>query len=146
MIHGIDHTAISVPDINAAIDFYCNTIGFEVESESNWWQGAKRVDALVGLDDSASKVAMLRLGETRIELFEYQSPKPHLRDESRRVCDHGLTHICLHVTEIEAEHARLLAAGVEFNSAPVHLGTSICAYGRDPYGNVLELKEFVSTS
>lgn len=141
MIHGIDHTAISVPDLPEAIDFYCGTLGFEIESESGWPRGAKRVDRLVGLADSASKVVMVKLGATRIELFQYESPMARPRDSDFRVCDHGITHICLAVSEIDQEYARLSKAGVRFNSPPIDVGTSICAYGRDPFGNVLELKE-----
>ena len=31
MIHGIDHTALSVPDLKVAVRFYCDVLGFEVE-------------------------------------------------------------------------------------------------------------------
>lgn len=141
MIHGVDHTAISVPDLRQAIDFYCDVLGFELEGESGWPRGAERIDALVGLPDSASKVAMVRLGGSRIEIFQYASPEPSPRDPGFRVCDHGITHFCLAVTEIAAEYARLVEAGVEFNAPPVDLGTTLCAYGRDPFGNVFELKE-----
>ena len=141
MIHAIDHTAISVPDMEEAIDFYTKVLGFEIESESGWPKGAKRVDQLVGLEDSASKVVMLKLGETRIELFQYVSPTPNERDPDFRVCDHGITHFCLRVTGIKDEYARLATAGVQFNGPPVDVGTSICVYGRDPFGNVIELKQ-----
>ena len=141
MIHGIDHTAISVPDLRAAIDFYCNVLGFELESESGWPKGAKQVDALVGLADSASRVVMVRMGETRIEIFQYESPEPTPQNPDFRVCDHGITHFCLAVTEIENEYERLVAAGVVFNDPPTDVGTSICVYGRDPFGNVFELKQ-----
>lgn len=146
MIHGIDHTAISVPDLPAALAFYCDVLGFEVESEAGWPKGAQRVDALVGLSDSASKVVIVRLGGTRIEIFQYASPEPRPQDLEFRVCDHGITHFCLAVTEIEQEYARLRAAGVEFNHAPLDVGTSICVYGRDPFGNVFELKEHKTLS
>jgi catechol 2,3-dioxygenase-like lactoylglutathione lyase family enzyme len=144
MIYGIDHTALSVPDLAAAVRFYREVLGFELESESGWPRGAKRVDALVGLRDSASKVVMLTLGATRLEIFEYDSPEPSPRHPGLRVCDHGITHICLRVTEIEAEYARLVDAGVRFNAAPVDVGTSICVYGHDPFDNVFELKQFKS--
>jgi glyoxylase I family protein len=144
MIHGIDHTAISVPDMQAAVDFYCNVLGFEIESESGWPKGAKQIDSLVGLENSASKLVMVRLGTTRIEIFQYESPTPNPRDSDFRVCDHGITHFCLAVSEIEDEYARLSKAGVQFNDAPIDVGTSICVYGRDPFGNVFELKEHKS--
>lgn len=141
MIRGVDHTAISVPDLKAALDFYCGVLGFELESESGWPRGARRVDQLVGLPDSQAKVAMVALGGTRVEIFQYESPTARGQDPDFRVCDHGITHICLAVSEIDAEYARLSNAGVDFNAEPVDVGKSICVYGRDPFGNVLELKE-----
>ncbi len=142
MIHGVDHAALSVPDMQTALDFYCGVLGFEIETQSAWRRGAKRVDALVGLADSASAVVMVRLGATRLELFQYESPEPSPRDPGFRVCDHGITHFCLRVTEIQQEYERLVEAGVSFNAPPIDVGDSICAYGRDPFGNVLELKDY----
>jgi catechol 2,3-dioxygenase-like lactoylglutathione lyase family enzyme len=141
MIQGIDHTALSVPDMDAALDFYHGVLGFEVEMSAGWPSGAKPLDDLVGLADSASKVAMLRLGSTRLEVFEYQNPKGRPQDPDRPVCDHGIIHICLAVSGIEDEYERLRKAGVRFNSAPIDLGRERCVYGRDPFGNVLELIE-----
>ena len=142
MIHGVDHAALSVPDLASALDFYCGVLGFEVESESEWWAGAKKVDRLVGLPDSAAKVVIVRLGGTRLEIFEYASPAPNPRDPGFRVCDHGLTHVCLRVSDIAAEYARLREGGMTFEEEPIDVGSSICVYGRDPFGNVIELKEY----
>jgi catechol 2,3-dioxygenase-like lactoylglutathione lyase family enzyme len=141
MIQGIDHTALSVPDMDKALDFYCGVLGFEVEMNAAWPSGAKPLDDLVGLRDSASKVAMLRLGEQRIELFQYQNPLGKPQDPDRPVCDHGIIHLCFQVSGIAEEYERLKAAGVRFHSAPVNLGREVCVYGRDPFGNVLELIE-----
>jgi glyoxylase I family protein len=141
MIHGIDHTALSVPDMDRALEFYCGVLGFEVEMNAGWPSGAKPLDDLVGLRDSASKVAMIARGDTRIELFQYQNPVGSPQDPERPVCDHGIVHLCLRVSDIQAEYERLRAAGVRFNSAPVPLGKETCVYGRDPFGNVLELLE-----
>lgn len=146
MIHGVDHAALVVPDLDVALAFYCGVLGFAVETDSAWPVGAKRVDALVGLTDSSARVVMIRLGDTRFELFQYRSPAPRPRDAEFRVCDEGYTHFCLRVTEIEAEYARLRAAGVDFNGPPVDVGTSVCVYGRDPFGNVFELKEYKPTA
>ncbi|MAG34465.1 MAG: glyoxalase [Deltaproteobacteria bacterium] len=141
MIQDIDHAAISVPDLRAAIDFYCETLGFVLESEAGWSKGSSTIDQLVGLADSASKVAMVRLGGSRLEIFQYEAPEPRLQDEAFRVCDHGFTHICLSVVGIEGEYARLTKAGVVFNAEPVDVGGSVCLYGHDPFGNAFELRE-----
>ena len=141
MIHGIDHTALSVPDMDQAIEFYSGVLGFEVEMNAGWPSGAKPLDDLVGLEDSASKVAMLRLGDTKIELFQYQNPEGKAQNPDRPVCDHGIIHLCLAVSGIEEEYERLKKVGVRFNSSPIDMGRECCVYGRDPFGNVLELIE-----
>jgi catechol 2,3-dioxygenase-like lactoylglutathione lyase family enzyme len=141
MIKGIDHTALSVPDMDKALDFYSGVLGFEVLMNFAWPSGAKPLDDLVGLADSASKVAMLQLGDTKIEILEYQNPAGKPQDADRPVCDHGIIHLCLAVSGIEEEYARLAEAGVRFNSAPIEMGRETCVYGRDPFGNVLELIE-----
>jgi catechol 2,3-dioxygenase-like lactoylglutathione lyase family enzyme len=141
MIHGIDHTALSVPDMDQAIEFYSGVLGFEVEMNAGWPSGAKPLDDLVGLEDSASKVAMLRLGDTKLELFQYQNPEGKAQDPDRPVCDHGIIHLCLAVSGIEEEYERLKKVGVRFNSSPIDMGRECCVYGRDPFGNVLELIE-----
>ena len=141
MIHGIDHTAISVPSLEKALDFYGKLLGFEVLFNAGWPRGSGPLDTLVGLEDSESKVAMIRLGDTQIEVFEYASPEPRAQDAARPVNDHGITHICLRVSGLREEYARLRDAGVQFNSEPVDLGTSLCVYGRDPFGNTFELIE-----
>ncbi len=141
MIHGIDHTALSVPDMDKALDFYSGVLGFEVLMNFAWPSGAKPLDDLVGLPDSASKVAMLKLGDTKLEIFQYQNPEGKAQDADRPVCDHGIIHLCLAVSDIRDEYTRLEAAGVRFNSEPIDMGKETCVYGRDPFGNVLELIE-----
>ena len=62
----------------------------------------------------------------------------------RPVCDHGITHLALQVSDIEAEHQRLADAGMFFHCPP---GEQIRAiYGRDPDGNVVELMEVADNS
>ncbi len=146
MIHGIDHTAISVPDIGAALRFYRDVLGFDVLFEAGWPLGSAPLDDLVGLPGSSSKVAMIQLGDTRIEVFQYETPEPRGQDARRPVNDHGYTHICLRVSDLRGEYARLRDAGMVFNSEPVDLGTTLCVYGRDPFGNTIELLEEQSAS
>jgi hypothetical protein len=59
----------------------------------------------------------------------------------RPVCDHGITHLCLNVTDIDKEYERLNAAGMRFHCPPQHMGALKATYGRDPDGNVVELLE-----
>jgi len=141
MIHGIDHTALSVPDIEKAIAFYGDVLGFEVQMPVIPLKDMQNMDDLTGLEQAAFKVAMISLGDTKIELFEYESPVPETMSPDRPVNDHGITHICLRVSDLQSEYERLKAAGVPFNSPPIDMGIEQCAYGRDPFGNTIEFLE-----
>jgi catechol 2,3-dioxygenase-like lactoylglutathione lyase family enzyme len=146
MIRGIHHTAISTGDLDRALKFYRDLLGFEVAIEFEWPKGTEFADSITGLKDSAARTAMLKAGNMMIEIFEYSSPAPQEGDPARPVCDHGITHICVDVVDIEAEYERLKAAGMTFHCPPQDLGISKATYGRDPDGNVVELQEVLDKS
>lgn len=141
MIEDMDHAAISVPNLERALAFYCDMLGFRVEVRSDWQAGAELSDLVLAEKNTAAKSALIRAGNSRIELFEYQSPVPAVQDSQRPVWDHGITHLCFNVRDIHAEYQRLGAAGVEFFSKPVRMGRWQFVYGRDPFGNAFELKQ-----
>lgn len=142
MIHGINHVAISTGDIERSAEFYRELLGFEEVFRLNWDVGTRVLDDITGLTDSSARIVMLKCGNACVELFEYASPAPKAGDPARPVCDHGITHLCLQVTDIDAEYARLEAAGMTFHCPPQQVGSDIRAtYGRDPDGNVVELLE-----
>jgi catechol 2,3-dioxygenase-like lactoylglutathione lyase family enzyme len=140
MMKAIHHTAISTPDLDRLTKFYRDLLGFEVESESGWPAGIEIADNIVGLKDSAAKIAMLKLGDFRLELFQFSSPEPKSSDPNRPVCDHGLTHLAFTVEDIHAEYDRLVKAGMIFHCPPQNIGATV-TYGRDPDGNVVELMQ-----
>lgn len=142
MIHGIHHTAISTENIERSMHFYKDLLGFEEVFKLNWDVGEQVLDNITGLKDSAAKVVMLKAGNACVELFEYSSPSPARGNATRPVCDHGITHLCLQVTNIDEEYERLKQAGMHFHCPPQAVGSDIRAtYGRDPDGNVVELLE-----
>ena len=141
MIHGINHVAISTGDIVSLSAFYQETLGFEEVFKLNWDVGDQTLDNITGLNDSSAKIIMLKCGNACLELFEYQTPPPKPGDENRPVCDHGITHLCLQVTDIDSEYNRLKNAGMRFHCPPQTVGDLRATYGRDPDGNVIELLE-----
>ncbi len=150
MIRGVHHVALATGNIERLVAFYTEHLGFEVVMETSW-ADRPMIDDIVGLKNSAAKQAMLRAGNTHVEVFEYSSPEPVAGDPNRPVCDHGYTHFCLDVTDIDAEYERLLAAGMTFHTPPPPLsklgsGKIRATYGRDPDGNVIELQEVLDTS
>jgi glyoxylase I family protein len=134
---------MSTPDLERAIAFYRDMLGFEEVERASWGRGSAVVDEIIGLDDSAASFAFLRLGNSYLELFEFESPEPERPLEpGRPVHEYGITHICLDVEDTQAEYERLAAAGMKFNSQPRDFGDgAIVVYGRDPDGNVVELQQ-----
>lgn len=149
MIHGIHHVALATGQLDRMIDFYCEALGFELVYRSGWEQGSTEIDELVGLTDSATKTAMLRSNSVFLEMFEYLTPEGKPGEPDRPVSDHGYTHFCLSVSDIDAEYERLRAAGMRFHCAPHPApdppprGAVRATYARDPDGNVIELLELL---
>ena len=142
MIKGFHHAAISTPDLKRCIEFYTGVIGGEVAWTFGWPAGTPEADDVTGLENSAAEAAMLKIGDTFLEVFQFSSPDPVKQNGERPVNKHGITHICLEVTDINAEYERLKSAGMPFNCAPQAQDGSSMVYGRDPDGNVVELIEF----
>jgi catechol 2,3-dioxygenase-like lactoylglutathione lyase family enzyme len=142
MIRGIHHVAISTPDAERALGFYRDLLGFELLFDQSWPPGLAVADRITALDGSSARQVMLRRGNAYLELFEYASPEPRAGEPRRPVCDHGITHVCLDVIELDGEYERLRAAGVSFHCPPQDLGAGVrTTYARDPDGNVVELQE-----
>ncbi len=142
MLVGFHHAAISTPDLRRFIEFYRNALGCEVAWTFDWDAPSDRADAVTGLKGSAANAAMLKLGESYLEVFEFSAPASEPRIGDRPVNAHGITHICLQVEDIHSEYERLLAAGMRFHCPPQAQDTGFVTYGRDPDGNVVELLEF----
>ena len=69
------HGGISVPDLEASIRWYHDTLGFEVEQRFE-------------IPKAHARVAMIRRGSLRMELFEVEDAKP--LPEDRRLPDRDL--------------------------------------------------------
>ena len=146
MIRGIHHTAISTGDLERSVRFYRDLLGFEEVYSSQWEVGAEVADRITGLKDSSARLVMLKAGNAFVEIFQYETPRPKPGEATRPVCDHGITHLCLDVTDVETEYERLKAAGMTFHCPPQEGGGGVwVTYGRDPDGNVVELLEVRDT-
>jgi glyoxylase I family protein len=139
MIQGLHHVAVGVPDLDAGLAFYVDGLGAELLWRSVMDGNRPDADRVIGIDGVTADVAMLRLGAVNVELWAYRSPAPEdFRSPANGL---GYPHIALSVTDIEAEHARLAEAGMTFVGPPVVVGFAKAVYGRDPFGNLIELYE-----
>lgn len=146
MIKGMHHVAISTSNLERLLRFYCDDLGLELVAEMDWKPGSELgtvVDRIVGHQATAAKVAMVSTGNVLIEMFEYEAPSPKSVAPEWRGYDHGYTHICLEVENIDAAYEKLNKAGMTFREAPpreAYQGMK-CLYGRDPEGHFIELLE-----
>ncbi len=139
MILGLHHAAIAVPDLTTALSFYCDVLGFEVCSEATLPPGIAVLAEAFGIDDAGCEVRMIRKGNSFLELFEFDQA---LEAEANRPVNRiGLTHIAVASDDAEGDFAMLEKAGVVFNAPLFGAAPSRFAYGRDPFGNVIELLE-----
>jgi catechol 2,3-dioxygenase-like lactoylglutathione lyase family enzyme len=139
MILGVHHPALAVPDMQKALDFYCGVLGFELCMQADIPSGIAPMNAAFGIDDAGCKVRMIKKGNSCIELFEFNSSEEG--DPNRPVHRQGITHFALASDDPEADFERLQQAGVAFNTPLFGATPSRFAYGRDPFGNVIELLE-----
>src|SRR5262249_23045172 len=69
------------------------------------------------------------------------------RGEAKRpVNRHGITHLALATDEYQKDYDHMAAHGVVFNTPPMGEAPGRWAYGRDPFGHVIELLEHSPSS
>ena len=139
MIVGLHHVALVVTDLDEGIEFYSQHLGFELVDRFEWDSDNVVIDSAIGLPGSSARGAMMKTSNAFVELWQYRVPAS--RDRRADPNDRGYSHICLQVRGIEEEQARLSAAGMTFVGPAVNFGSSSAIYGRDPFGNVVELYE-----
>jgi catechol 2,3-dioxygenase-like lactoylglutathione lyase family enzyme/uncharacterized protein (DUF1330 family) len=145
MIHGVNHISLSVPSLEKALEFYCGLLGFEKVTTASWDTDSKtsRMYAEISrIEGTAANAAHLRGPNLVLEIFQFKEGGAKPQDPDRPIIDHGIAHFCLAVTELDSEYRRLKAAGMHFLGEPTVVGPGVrSVYGRDPFGNAIELEE-----
>lgn len=140
-IRGVHHVNLAVEDLDLMRDFYIDALGFSDVVAVDW--GPEDAASLTtGVKRSAARMAMLRCGNLMVELIQYIKPETYI-GEPCEPYTRGYTHICLEVTDIDAEYERLRGQGMTFHAPPPPLEDRNyrAIYGRDPEGNLIELQE-----
>lgn len=108
----INHLGIATKGIEEALDFWSDALGLEnVHTEV--------------VEDQKVRVAMLPIGESRIELLEPTSDdSPISKFLEKR--GGGIHHIAVEVTDIKASLARLKAKGVRLIDEEPRIGAEGC--------------------
>lgn len=143
MILGIHHVAVGVPDFELGLKFYQEALGFEVVQRTDFQGDNPLADETIGVGKVSAHMAMLKTSNAYIELWQYTNPSP--QDHRSQPNDYGYPHFALQVDDIDAEYRRLMEHGMTFHREPVNFGDISAIYGRDPFGNVIELYEIRDT-
>jgi methylmalonyl-CoA epimerase len=128
-IKRVEHIAIAVDSLRQSMDLLQNTFGINVEYEEQIGQ---------------TRLAMLPVGETYLELLEGQGPESGVTTWIKEKGT-GLFHICFEVEDIDGALAELTAKGVKLRDETPrigHGGARIAFIDPASTGNVLiELAE-----
>jgi catechol 2,3-dioxygenase-like lactoylglutathione lyase family enzyme len=141
------HTAVCVPDVDAAVAWYASVLGLRVLSPPFLMDGASIARDMGELlpDPPAVKAAILgnEAGDHVIEVIGYPNvPGSGAGAPARAFTDPGLSHIGLVCDDAAATRVELEAAGVEFMTTEVaDIAGLRTTWFRDPWGVVFILVE-----
>ena len=124
----VHHGGVSVPNLEASIDWYSRVLGFSVES---------RIDIAA----IPARVAMLRRDELRIELFEVAGAAPlppQRRQPNTDPQTHGNKHVAFAVPDVDAVVEELKQRGADI-ALVGHFEFGSFVFIRDNAGNLIEL-------
>ncbi len=122
----IELTGVYVDDQAKAADFYTNVLGFE-----------KRHDIPIGEHRWLTVVSPS--DPDGIELLLEPSEHPAVKPYREALVADGIPLAQLNVDDVQAEHDRLVAAGVEFTMPPTDVGEAVIAVFDDTCGNLVQL-------
>lgn len=103
----IDHLGIAVKSLSSARTFY-EKLGLSVSAEES-------------VEHERVRLAMIPVGESRLELLEATSPDSAIAKFIAKRGE-GLHHVCLKVPDLRAAVARLKGEGVRLVSDEIKLG------------------------
>jgi catechol 2,3-dioxygenase-like lactoylglutathione lyase family enzyme len=147
VLTGLAHTAVCVPDVNAAVRWYTDVLGLRLLSPPYRMEGPaieRDMGELVP-NPVVLNAAIVGFGKDDrvLELIEYPAasiPPPDVGRPS--VTRHGITHVGLLCDDIAATRADLEGKGVTFLTSGIAdvagLRTTWC---HDPWGTVIILME-----
>jgi methylmalonyl-CoA/ethylmalonyl-CoA epimerase len=124
------HGGVSVPDLEAAIEWYGRVLGFE--EERRFYIPPARANAV-----------MIRKGPLRFELFEPEDALPLPEGRSHPPSDirtHGNKHVAFRVSGLDAFIAEMTGIGIDVPFV-VRESFGIGCFIRDCAGNLIEFVE-----
>jgi methylmalonyl-CoA/ethylmalonyl-CoA epimerase len=123
------HLGVSVPDLDAAIEWYREMLGFEPISDKYFAQ-------------LPARIVFMQHGDFKLELFEVEGASP-LPEERRTpnldIRTHGNKHIAYGISDLNALMKSLKAKGADVAMDLFPMEGDLVAFIRDNSGNLIEL-------
>jgi glyoxylase I family protein len=119
-------TSVMVEDQARALEFYTTLLGFKTKRD--FPVGEYRWITVVAAD-----------GREDLELALEPNVNPAAKAFQKAMFDQGIPLAALEVHDLEAEYARLKAAGVAFTQPPTNHGPVATAVLSDTCGNLIQL-------
>ena len=142
MIERFDHTSFTVADVERAVAFWRDAVGFAVADlslrEGDW------LGAVVGVPGARCRIAHLHGHGTHLEFIQYLAPAGS--DMTGPPHRPGTGHVAFVVQDIEAMAKRMLEAGASEQGRITRCTSGpaagcLAVYLRDPNGIIVELVE-----
>jgi catechol 2,3-dioxygenase-like lactoylglutathione lyase family enzyme len=140
-----DHTGITVSNLERALAFWRDILGFELSHTAH--QTGEMASEITGVAGAEIKLAVVRApGGHKIELLEYLAPPERKPHGDLRPCDIGSVHVALIVDDLEAILSAIEASGWKGAGKPqtLQLGPNAgnrVVYVRDPDGTTIEFMQ-----
>ncbi len=131
---------LSVPDLSQSLGFFRDVLGLQEVLDIRLHEPEH--EALWGLAGSSSERALLRAGDTLVEIVQYTDPIGKPPPADYRVSDQGLLNIALGFRSkamFDLVHQRCLDAGIKGNWRPLNMGAWNVVYVNDAQGFSVEL-------
>jgi catechol 2,3-dioxygenase-like lactoylglutathione lyase family enzyme len=147
VLTGLAHTAVCVPDVNAAVRWYTDVLGFRLLSPPYRMEGESIERDMGELVPSPVVLTAAIVGfgkdDRVVELIEYPAAHIPPPDSSRpSVTRSGMTHVGVLCDDIDATRADLEKKGVTFlTSGIADVAGLRTTWFHDPWGTVIILME-----
>ena len=124
----INLSGVFVDDQQKALRFYTETLGFKLKHN-------------IPLGEYAWITVVSEEDPEGTELVLEPDGHPAVRPFVSALVDDGIPSTSFAVDDVEAEHERLVASGVQFVQPPTDLGTVVTAIFDDTCGNLIQIME-----
>lgn len=139
-VRRINHTGVSVADIDRSLRFYGDLLGLELIFDSDV-DDIPALSAVVGMEHAEGRVAWLQAGDTMLELWQWNTPTGRPLPNDYVPADRGVTHFALEVDDVDDVCRRIVEAGYHANTEPQDLGLHKTTYVRGPDDEIIEILE-----